>query len=305
MNSSKNASSKKYIDISPFDLSRIPFPAFNGIFGRRGTGKTSLAQHLAQHSVCARTGNFIVIVGAEKVRQKWAKIVHPACIRDPSLEYLDELIKTGNDIVKKFGDNIPDYYKFDIYIDDCGTLDWFMNSSQLKWLAAIGRQIPAYRITILLQYMYMTHTKIRENFDQLFVLATNNSHCIKTYQAEYVNFMPMREFTAILTQVTRHRGVLVIDNTLVDMDGSQTCSCFRVSKQSLENMQPVGHPKIRQNLDARLLTNLEAQNDNKWEAEDDEAEEEQDLLLLPTSEETCYSDRFGRIIVREKKPKFD
>ncbi len=302
---------KKFIEIYEYNFQeQYPWSSFNCITGKRGTGKTSLAMHIAQSSPYAQTANYLVIAGAERARRRWSTIVHPNCVINPSLEHLQRLIDEGNDLVKKYGEEIPNFARVDIYIDDCGVLDWFMKSPQLAWLANNGRQIPFYRITICLQYIYMAPTVVREEFDTLLNLATNNLHCIKTFQKEYVSCKPLREFTAVLLKVTEKKGVLVIDNNQGGMVFEEICYFFRLPSSALTNQTIVGNPKIRAWLDSRNLDLLDELADDiaaEQPEDDDDVEEFISQYMQPHEggDDAAYSDRFGRIIIRQIKHKTD
>jgi len=307
----------KVIGIRRFDLNKLPAHGLAVNVGKRGTGKTSMEMYLSRHSPRAKTAIWIVMAGSEPVKQAWRKLVHPMFVMDPSIEYLEKLRAQQNKLAEKYPEDgevpYPEELEIELIIDDCGTLRWFMHSEILKWWAANGRHLHV-NIRVMLQYIYMSPTDFRENIDSLRVQATGNLRNIQTLQREYVTCTSLREFTAILLQITSNRGTLFIDNGVNAQNVSDICYKFRLTKQDLADTTTLGSDKLRAWADKHSKENMmrELQKQRQEEGEEEDWVENDEEILREMAdvswedcETTAYSDRFGRIIVRDLKQKND
>lgn len=119
--------------------------------GRRRSGKTSFFTRAASHLPSAKTSQIICILGAEGILEQWSQITHPFYIHiiDPKnpqsgVEVLQDIIEEQNRRVKFCRQHrlaFPPQWAVTLYIDDCGTLEEFMHSKQLKWISSNGRQV--------------------------------------------------------------------------------------------------------------------------------------------------------------------
>ncbi len=309
--------SLKYVDVARFDECMLPEYGFSAIVGKRKCGKTNLAFHLARSRKDAFTGIPMIIAGSEKVRQDWSKVVHSSFIHEPSTELLQRIIDNQNKLVAQYGrDNFPDQFKIKLTIDDCGSLGWFMRSTQMKYLSSNGRHC-FIDVVVLVQYIYQLITEIRENIDMLFVFKTGNVKNIKTLHAEFLTCTELRVVTALVLRITQNWGCLVISNCNDGDSPSKICFSLKIKEADPENNTLIGDPQLvywaikhsKEAFEASVLAENEQHQDN-----DNNNEEEENIvdvnelmheLQLDDPYKSAYSDRFGRIIVRQVKDKFD
>lgn len=315
----------KIIGIKPMPWDSLQPYGFNACIGKRNTGKSSLLEYIACTSKRAKTATWIVIAGNEAVKKFWSKHVHHVFVLSPSLEYLEFLYKLQDSRVKKYeesGEPFPEYEEIELIIDDCAAKGWFMRSKILDEFSTVSRHLKI-NLWAVYQYAILATTTQRTNWDTLAVKATCSVKNIQTYQKEFVSCSPLREFTAILMQVTREKGTLFIDNNSESMKVESICYSSRLKKESLHkathffneetNMEEpilLGHPMVRAWADKRCLVNIQQQiheNNEEYDAENNDGDEEEYREIVGLEVEdtytTSYSDRFGRIIVREIKTK--
>jgi hypothetical protein len=302
----------KEIDIQPFDFNLVGDNSFNLIQGKRGTGKTTFACYVAKNSRNKDTSVFYVIAGSAKVAARWSRIVHPSCIMEPSVAWLEQLIADCNVLVKKYGDHIPKCAYMELFIDDCGPLEWFMGSHALKWLACNGRQFPL-KIWIILQYIITAPPVVRENFDFVCILATKNARCMKIIQGEYVT-IPPREFTAVLLELTQRKGLMVIDNTNGSTELADYCFWARVQGPNIDDNEEeendgkkqkkyLGSPAFLKWLEQHSLERFETECGHHEIGSEEGDDMVENLLNAVCPESSPYQDARGRIFVRQIKHK--
>ncbi len=326
------------IGVTEFLLNQQPEFGFNFVVGKKGTGKTTLSKHLAHHTPRCYTALQIAICGSEKVKKDWSEIIHPLNVHDCSIEFLQSLIDNQNRLVEKYGlKDFPPELEIDLYIDDCGAKRKFMHSETLVYLAANGKHVKI-NTYLLLQYIYMAPTTVRENADLLFVFATANMRNIRTLHDEYCSCSAMRQFMAVIFRITKGFQVLVLDNIRNAMHITHVCRYYKMPLDEKDDPTLLGSDSYRAWADKRLLSNVmkrikqadsskDCSNKNRNDDEDEDEEDKNELkqsnnvgtkdweedtvesqddesameaLGLDVHEKE-YTDRFGKIIVRELK----
>ncbi len=318
---SSKQQSTKTLDISRFDINSLPPYGFNVITARRGQGKTTLAFHIARSRKDAFTGIAMACCGSMKTSEDYRAIIHPMFIFEPSLEFLQRLIDQQNKLVKQYGkDNFPDTLKIRIYFDDVGTIAWFIRSAQMKYLASNGRHL-FIDITIMVQYLYQLTCEVREAVDLLFVLKTGNSKVIKIIHTELLTCTDQRTVTALLLKLTQDRGCMVVSNCSEGSSPSEMCFYLKIKATDPDDTRLVGDPKliewaIEHSRETFAANVARAEAENREIQENDEDNEGSENNVIELSDlvnelqmddpfKHAFSDKFGRIIVRQKKDKFD
>ncbi len=309
------------VEVWPFEERKLPPCGFCVISGKRGGGKTSLARHLARSRVDAYTGIAMAMCGSQKVLQNWKKVIQPSYVFDPSCEKLQEIIDGQNKLVELYGENnFPPELKIKLVLDDCGTLRWFMHSAQLKYIAANGRHL-FIDVVLVAQYLYQLATEIRENIDYLFMFRTGNIKNVKTIHAEFLTCTELRVVAALMKDVTKNFGCLVINNV-----NSQSIhdACFAmkvknpdIPKNPEDPPEPfIGDPKLvywaeKHSKEAMDKQEAEFKKEEEEDLANNEDNSSDDTLcadlgtLIDDPNKMGYEDRFGRIIIRLKKDKCD
>jgi hypothetical protein len=213
------------VDVRSYDWNNLPACGFFEILGKRGTGKTSWTQYILQYSPNRVSGVFVIMAGSETAKQSWSKIVHPIFVVDPSLEYLEVLKDTQNNLVRHYQKNnevYPDEKKITLVLDDVSSNKKLMRSQILSYLASNSRHLQM-SIFILAQYHCQIVAEVRNQFDQVFMLSTSDKKSIERLHAEYCSSIDLRVFKHVLGHVTQNFGLMVIDNQSTSVHINDIC----------------------------------------------------------------------------------
>ena len=213
------------VDILAFDWSSLPRCGFFEILGKRGTGKTTWAQFALQHSPTRTTGNFIIMCGSEVAKTSWSKIVHPLFIYDVSETHLEGLRDTQNEAVKqhtKLQSPVPENRHITLILDDVASNKKLMRSQILAYLASNSRHLQMC-IYVLAQYHCQIVTEVRNQFDMVFMLNTQDTKSITRIHSEYCSSIDLRIFRHVLNHITKDFGMLVIDNQSASTCTNEIC----------------------------------------------------------------------------------
>lgn len=213
------------VDVRSYDWSILPDCGFFEILGKRGTGKTSWTQYILQYSPNRVSGVFVIMAGSETAKQSWSKLVHPIFVVDPSLEYLEVLKDTQNNLVRHYQKNdarFPDENKITLVLDDVSSNKKLMRSQILSYLASNSRHLQM-SIFILAQYHCQIVAEVRNQFDQVFMLSTSDKKSIERLHAEYCSSIELRVFKHVLGHVTQNFGLMVIDNQSTSVHINDIC----------------------------------------------------------------------------------
>jgi CO dehydrogenase nickel-insertion accessory protein CooC1 len=219
------------VDISSFRWDMLPDCGFFEILGKRGTGKTTWTQYILQHSRFRDTGLFIVVAGSEIAKRSWANIVHPIFIVDPAISYLEELMKTQNNMVRMYEqstDPFPENKHVTLIFDDVSSNKKLMRSQVMSYLASNSRHMQM-SIFILAQYHCQIVAEVRNQFDNIMVLSTADTKSITRLHAEYCSCIENRMFKIVMSTTTKDYGMLVIDNQARNMELNTVCFYSRLT----------------------------------------------------------------------------
>ncbi len=298
----KNARQKLQmdIDISAHELKLEEPNAFTVIQGKRGKGKTVFGKFLAQTSEWAEEAIYIVIARTAKSRIFWSKFVHPAYVHPPSLELLKTIRETQEKNVEKYekrGQSFPRFLHVSLIIDDCGSLSWFMQSNEMVELACNSRQ-DEMDVTLILQHMKHAYPDIRENFDRLLILGTNNKKIVKILQEEFVACTEEKILGKIITSLTKEKGsACVIDTTTPGGYVEEVCFYLKIpTDYDIHNTIPVGGKAMRKAADEDLVN--EKEEFKKFNIDDDSSEEEKEEESEPEDPPSVFEDCYGRLTIR-------
>jgi hypothetical protein len=283
-------------DVESYDLSSRRPCRLTAILAKRDSGKTMWEIYLAMISEWKDVGMFVVISRTAKARALWSKFVHPAFIFPPDLELLEHLRNVQESNIQKYNRErkpFPPELHMSVYIDDCGSLKWFMRSNQMVELVSNSRQWEM-DVTITFQHFTNWVPDGRENADEIMVLSTGDEKLIKQLRSNYVACMAKQdvEFIQIITQLTDNFGACVIKNR-----GGKTleeiCFWLRIPKEYLkddvdesgqptvvfkENV-PIGNPHMRKWADERTI--FKSKRTMEELQEDEYAEEKEDTEDIP------------------------
>jgi len=288
---------KVILDVRKHNLKLKEPNAFTCIFGKRGRGKTVLAKYLVQTSEWAYESIHVVIARTEKARIFWRKIVHPTNVHAPSLELLKKLREKQNENIRKYDylkKPFPRWLHQTLIIDDCGSLAWFMQSHEMSELASNSRQEER-DVILILQHLTHAYSDIRENFDRIFVLGTNNDKIVKIMQEEFVPCTEKRVLSRTIAFLTAKEGQsCVIDNTSGARCLEEVVFYLNIPPEwDWKNEDRVGHPLLNQWADENFV------EDNPCELKEEIVEDEEDEEeVIPEDDNNVFEDRFGRIVFR-------
>ncbi len=273
---------------------------FTGIFGKRGMGKTVFGKYLAQNSEWAEDGIYIVIARTAKSRIFWAKTVHPAYVHPPSLELLKTIRETQEKNVEKYekrGQPFPRCLHVTLIIDDCGSLGWFMQSNEMSELACNSRQ-DEMDVILILQHLTHAYADVREMFDRILVLGTNNENIVKLLQKEFVCCTKWQLLSKIITSLTNKKGkACVIDTTTPGGYVEEVCFALKIPKNfDIHNTIPIGGKAMRKAADENLMD--EKEEFKKFNVDDDSSEEEKEEESEPEDPPSVFEDCYGRLTIR-------
>ena len=303
------------VDIKRFDFASLPRTSLQIILGKRGTGKSSLCQYIAQCSTTCGTGVFVAMCGSETVKESWARSIHPIFIQDPSVEYLESFRDQRNQLVRTYRrrkEPIPDSEHCTLILDDVASIRRIMRSPVLAYLASNSRHLCT-SIFVLAQYACQVPAEIRNQFDLIFMLATADTKTIRRMHAEYCSITDLRIFEKVLAASTGEHGVLVIDNRAVTDRIEQVCFYGKIDTYPFE-IKRLGPPSAWAFGDMHYMdidggsvpTAAEAA---EWErslardvdddAEDSLSEHDSPFIRRDIRESRrVFEDRHGRVVVR-------
>lgn len=213
------------VDVQAYDWDILPACGFFEVLGKRGTGKTSWTQYILQYSPNKQSGVFVVVAGSETAKQSWSKLVHPIFVVDPSLQHLEILKDTQNELVRHYQKNheeFPDEKKMTLVLDDVSSNKKLMRSQILSYLASNSRHLQM-SIFILAQYHCQIVAEVRNQFDQVFMLSTSDKKSIERLHAEYCSSIDLRIFKHVLGYVTQNYGLMVINNQATSVHINDIC----------------------------------------------------------------------------------
>lgn len=207
-----------------------------GIFGKRRTGKSTLAALLVKILSELGVGRFVVFSGNKDNQQEWARVVHPMYVHGKDLDKLEKIIGYQDDRVGRFRETfeadererarqmgseyvpreftVPKHLRLCVFIDDTGNDRTFMHCKMIKDLCANGRHY-GMDVVFILQYLNQMAPENRDQLDYVFLMQTTNSKSIDKVFSEYVTktCCPTHIFNYLLAASTSRKGrCMLIDN---------------------------------------------------------------------------------------------
>ena len=314
-------SSSQVIDVQPFRTHRLPESGFILFLGKRGTGKSTLAMYMSRFWKHKTAGMAVCMCGSESVKNDWAPVVPKLFTVDCSTEYIDNLLRNQNDLVRKYEQRkepFPAHHEKLIILDDVASSKAFMRSKAFLYLSSNSRHLHLTTF-VLAQYLFQVPAECRNQFDLVFAMSTNNKKNITTLHSEYANSVPIRIFRSVLTTVTENYGVLCIDNRKNVSAITEVCSYTRTPHPLAP--ERIGSPALWEYSEKHYLdldrlrehreyreTRRRAGGADDFFVDDDDAEEDKDNGTEEDLFNTTYDildnrrsffDRDGSILVRK------
>ena len=195
-------------NIRYFDPSQIKPGAVVLILGRRGAGKSTVAEDLlSYHRDCSRG---LCISATERSNGFWTKHI-PQCFihYEYSDDYTKQLFRQQMKIKKETGTIPPVFAIFDDLLFDKS----FSKSKQTRKLLMNGRHSNIFTI-ISAQYLMDIGPDLRSNIDYVFVLRDNiRSNREKVYQYFAGVFPDYQRFEDVMLACTQDNEALVLDQS--------------------------------------------------------------------------------------------
>ena len=296
------SSSERVVDVKPIDFKIIPSTSYIIILGKRGTGKSTWARHLMNNMQVARGGMVVVMAGSERVKQSWGEHVPPLFVVDVSVDYLVNLIKQRNAIVRKYeGKPFPPAQRMVLVMDDTSSNKAFMKSKPMLYLASNSRHLEMI-VILLAQYLVQIVSEIRSQPDFVLTLNTSSLVAMRKLNEEFVASETLRIFRSVMTAVTSTPySCFIIDNRVNAVKLDDHCYYGKMP-WPLEDVR-LGSPAAWDFSRKHYLPNQGSVADKlKHLLEDDEDfdVDAHDLTVLENKH--VMSDRLGRIVVRVLPP---
>lgn len=302
------------VDLEEVKFDKLAQCCTISILGKRRTGKTTWATHIAQY-IHSRV--FVVMCGNKDNMTEWQQLVAPLYVRSKCTNYLQNLRDFQDERCSRFSNKqmeIPSSHRVTLIFDDCGYDRKFMHSEIMKDLLSNGRHYGMY-IIILCQYLNQMHAVNRDQLDYIGILYTANVSNMKKLYNEFMNVCDFRTFKAIVQGVTSNRGMCWIDNTTTTNTVEETV--FFAQLQLPIQKCPLGDPSTWEFSSRRYLNEEKLQllgTGNKQGAKNctsfqtDEEEEEgggqKERVKVPF-ENITVPDKQGPITIRKMKFKKD
>jgi energy-coupling factor transporter ATP-binding protein EcfA2 len=298
------------VDVNAFDYRNLPDSGFILCVGRRGTGKTTTAKHLATKWKYCTEGSVSVMAGSESVKHDWNSIVPKLFVVDGSCEQIENMLDQQDILVDKYkslGLPFPPKHEKLLILDDMASNKKFIRSPTYHRLASNSRHAHLTTIT-LAQYIYQITSETRTQYDLVFAMATSNKRHITTLHAEFCNALDMRVFRAVLSAVTEQHGALVIDNRkatasvgdILSYTQSPQTTTQRIGSEDLwlySKNHYLDLDKVRaQRATISKMKWLEEEKDDDLEDEDTDRFDQAFNIL---DNRRSFKDRNGSILVRK------
>lgn len=224
------------VTIKEHSLDRLAPCATFGVFGKRRTGKSTLAAKVVAKLAESGVGRVVVYCGNRENQLEWARVVHPLFIHGKDLKHLDSVIEWQDTRIGKdreaFEDaehrkaledpsyhpreyEIPNHLRLIVILDDVGNSHEFMHSKTIRDLTSNGRHF-GIDLIMLLQYITQMYTDSRSQLDYVGMLQTANTSSVDRVYKEYVGTpcCDLKVFHYLLSACTGKKGrAMWIDNT--------------------------------------------------------------------------------------------
>ncbi len=286
-------------ELFDFDYNDVEKDGLNVVLGSRDSGKSSITRYMAQRSMHARKGVFIVITGSSKVRRAWAKIVPRKNIHQPSLRLLRKLKQKQNDLIEEYdlkGKEFPEDLHLSIYMDDCGSDGKFMRSLEVNELATYGRQWET-DVTVILHDFCQVCPEFRKQVDNWVLMSSFDEDTIKAIKKLCVHKASVRELIGIIDFCTPEKGEGVVIRKNGKPSILDRCFKIRVPIDALNDCTPLGGPHFLKH-DRKFAKNVGLKIEEGPGSDEDEEKTKVPVAPQKPMEELIQEDKFGRLIIR-------
>jgi hypothetical protein len=294
------------VDISPFIYDTFPTNGLVGFIAKRGSGKSVYCSYLASQLEFVQNGMVMVIAGSEKVRNDWGEYVHPLYIHPPSTQVLQKAIDDQNAIISKYaksGKELPALLHKTIICDDTASLNAFMKSTQMRYIASNSRHLHMC-VIVITQYAIQLSREFRSQLDLVVVMGRHTSRGIKSLYDDYCSsHYDIRTFKAVYSALTRNFGAMIIDAR----SGSEHILTFDKSPYPLPDDIKLGSPITwnfaRQHyLDMHNLSSAGSSKlDDVIDDDEEQDEKEQESILQElAANRFVVHDNKGQILILKK-----
>lgn len=205
---------REAIEMYEFDFeSDLKDNGFVIIFGKRGSGKTSLTRVLTQLVPNAFRVQWVFFVGTEEVKKLYSSISHPYYVREPTKTAFKEILELQKwkvEICEAYHVPFPIEWELHIVCDDCAAYEWFMRNAQVKEIASNGRNCHITFYALIQKFEQLEPTS-RENPSTFIALRTQNETLVTKFHKYYASSMPKDRFKDMYLETTSSRKALCIN----------------------------------------------------------------------------------------------
>jgi energy-coupling factor transporter ATP-binding protein EcfA2 len=211
-------------NIKYFDPNRIKKGAVVLILGRRGSGKSTVAEDLLSYRRDCTRG--LCISATERSNHFWRKHI-PRCFihYDFNDSLTKHLFNTQNEIRKQTGLMSPVFAIYDDLLFD----KRFSKSKQTRRLFMNGRHSNIFTL-VTAQYLMDVSPDLRQNIDYVFVLRDNiraNREKIYNYFAGV--FPTFQAFEDVMMSCTQNHECMVLDQTSLSYDVTDSVFFYKAT----------------------------------------------------------------------------
>jgi ABC-type dipeptide/oligopeptide/nickel transport system ATPase component len=212
------------LNIKYFDPSKIKQGAVILIIGRRGCGKSTVAEDLLSYKRDCRRG--LAVSATERMNRFWSKHI-PRCFIRYEFDEEDtrSLFRTQERTKKKYGECDPAFIIYDDLLFDRK----FARSKEVRRVLMNGRHSALFTI-LTAQYILDIGPDLRSNIDYVFVLRDNiraNREKVWTYFAGM--FSDFNTFDACMQACTQNHECMVLDQTALSYNPSDCVFFYKAT----------------------------------------------------------------------------
>ncbi|BCU09355.1 hypothetical protein [Sicyoidochytrium minutum DNA virus] len=210
--------------IDYFDPSTISDGSVIVLVGKRGSGKSTVAQDLMSYQRHCKRG--LCIAGTEQANPFWGQYIPECFIHhrfDEELVY--QLLRDQNAIFEKYGKHEPTFAIFDDLMYDPG----FLKTEAMRMLFMNGRHS---KITILVaaQYMMDVPPAMRTNTDYVFIMKENSRvNRMRLYDNYPGVFDSYEDFYSVLKTCTDNYESMVLNTKSLSYNISDNTFFFKAT----------------------------------------------------------------------------
>lgn len=201
-----------------FDMGQIMPGATILIIGKKFSGKTALVFDIMSHmskwfpdenGETGFDGGKAITPTVPSV-EKFARCIPRSFIEKPSIDSLDEFVRTVNTEYTRDSARGNDTRNTFLICDDTAFDDKFMRCKTLSEVFLNGRNFGMTCILVL-QYLMKVGPDLRSNADFVFVFFDNNTKNADKIWEYWFAMMPKKTFKTVFSDCTRGYSVLVMD----------------------------------------------------------------------------------------------